>query len=124
VRLAAALLEDIELQRSKASEVVLKASRLARLVGHDDLKEFLAMEREGYTDGRSRWVAKAGRNDDLKDDRWYPASISKIEALREGAVSAIDALRGRGNYSGEWAQTAARNHDGKISGRAATVGTL
>jgi len=64
LRLAEALLEDIELQRLKASEVVLKASRLARLVGHDDLQEFLAMEREGYTDSRSRWVAKPGSTDD------------------------------------------------------------
>lgn len=124
LRLAEALQEDIELQRLKASEVVLKASRLARLVGHDDLQEFLAMEREGYTDSRSRWVSKAGRKDDRKEDHWYPASISKIEAVREGAVSAIEALRGGGNYSGEWAQTAARTHDDKISGHAATVGTL
>jgi hypothetical protein len=48
-------LTDIELKRLKASEVVLKASRLARLVGHTELTEFLGFERNGYpTEGSAR----------------------------------------------------------------------
>lgn len=124
LRLAEALLEDIELQRLKASEVVLKASRLARLVGHDDLQEFLALERDGYTDAKSRWVRKAGRYSNKGDDSYYPIPITKIEALREGAKQAIEALRGGGNYSGEWASIAGREHDKKIGGHAEVLGTL
>ena len=124
LRLAEALLEDIELQRLKASEVVLKASRLARLVGHDDLQEFLSLERDGYPDARSRWVKRAGRVSDLKKDTYYPVPITKVEALRIGAVRAIEALRGGGNYSGEWASIAGREHDKKISSHADTIGTL
>ncbi|MGV9668947.1 AbiTii domain-containing protein [Nocardia niigatensis] len=48
LRLASELLEHIELQRLKASEIVLKASRVARLVDHDELSTFLRYEREGY----------------------------------------------------------------------------
>jgi len=52
------VLTDIELERLKASEVVLKASRVARLVGHADLETFLGYERNGYpTDGTSTvWI--------------------------------------------------------------------
>lgn len=124
LRLAEALLEDVELQRLKASEVVLKASRLARLVGHEDLQEFLALERDGYPDATSRWVKKAGRLSDLKDDTYYPAPITKIEALRNSSAQAIEALSGGGNYSGNYALVAGREHDKKISNHAASLGTL
>ncbi len=54
LRVAEEVLTDIELERLKASEVVLKASRVARLVGHADLETFLGYERNGYpTDGTS-----------------------------------------------------------------------
>ena len=60
LRIADELLADIELQRLKASEIVLKASRVARLVGHEELIEFLGFERNGYpTDGSARkWIEK------------------------------------------------------------------
>lgn len=63
LRVAEELLTDIELERLKASEIVLKASRLARLVGHEDLTTFLGYERNGYpTDGTARdWIGRAGR---------------------------------------------------------------
>ena len=52
LRVAEDLLTDIELKRLKASEIALKASRVARLVGHEGLIEFLGYERNGYpTDG-------------------------------------------------------------------------
>jgi hypothetical protein len=44
LRVAEELLADIELQRLMASEVVAKASRVARLVGHEELIEFLGHE--------------------------------------------------------------------------------
>ncbi|MFJ4917689.1 hypothetical protein [Streptomyces sp. NPDC088726] len=106
---------DIELKRLKASEVVLKASRLARLVGHTELTEFLGFERNGYpTDGSARaWVGRAGRWAD-KEEKFYTSSIAKMEANAESNQRAIDALQGGGNYSGEMALIASSNHDGRI----------
>jgi len=124
--LASALLEDVELKRIKASEIVLKASRLARLVGHDDLCEFLSFEREGYpTDGSAgRWVTRAGRWSDSAKTKLYAVSVAEIEALMTSSSQAIEALRGGGNYSGEWASIAGREHDQRITGKAETVGVL
>jgi len=119
------VLTDIELERLKASEVVLKASRVARLVGHADLETFLGYERNGYpTDGTSTvWIGRAGRWSG-EDDKFYPGSISKIEAILDAANQAVTALQGGGNYSGDLASIASREHDNKITGHARTAGTM
>lgn len=112
--LAEELLADIELRRLKAGDVVHKASRLARLVGHDELQTFLRYEREGYPSSayNDPWVERAGRKG--AEGEWWSAPLSHIEAAIESSESAITALRGGGNYSGEFASVAAREHDHKI----------
>lgn len=124
LRLAEELLTDVELERLKASEIVLKASRLARLMGHEDLTTFLSYERNGYpTDGTaSHWVGRAGRGSDAGE--LYPASISKIEALLTAASQAVTAMQGGGNYSGEYAYIASSNHDSSIAGHARVAGDM
>ncbi|WP_461296384.1 AbiTii domain-containing protein [Streptomyces harbinensis] len=116
---------DIELKRLKASEVILKASRLARLVGHTELAEFLGFERNGYpTDGSAEhWIGRAGRWADIEKKTFYTSSIAKVEARVESAQQAVDAMRGGGNYSGEYALLASRNHDERILQSSTVVGT-
>lgn len=125
VRVAEELLSDIEMQRLKASEVVLKASRVARLVGHDDLMEFLGYERNGYPlDGSARkWIGRAGRWSD-KEGKFYPKSIAKIEANLDSAHKSVAAMQGGGNYSGDYAFVASRDHDERISTHANLAGIL
>ncbi|MGW3097833.1 AbiTii domain-containing protein [Streptomyces sp. NPDC001102] len=116
IRIADELLADIELKRLKASEVVLKASRVARLVGHAELMELLAFERNGYpTDGSaSEWIGRAGRWADVEKGTFYSQSIAKVEAETTSSQQAIDAMRGGGNYSGDVALLASRDHDTRI----------
>lgn len=127
LRLAEALLEDVELQRLNASEVVLKASRLARLVGHEDLQEFLTLERNGYAgNGWGKWAEVAGRRvaakeGDESSPRYSIASIAEIESSVVSSRQAIDALRGGGNYSGDMAFISSRDHDGRIAAHAAAA---
>ncbi|MBF6174396.1 AbiTii domain-containing protein [Nocardia blacklockiae] len=118
LRLAADLLEDIELQRLKVSEIVLKASRVARLVDHDQLLLFLRYERKGYPlDGSANdWISRADRWTDKNDYKLNPSPITRLEATLEGGRQALDALKSGGNYSGEYASIAAREHDAKIIG--------
>lgn len=124
--MAEELLADIELQRLKASEVVLKANRLARLVGHGDLLAFLALERTGYSgDGADDdWISRAGRWKDRDNRMFFPGPLAMIEAHLEAAKVALQTLSGGGNYSGEWASIAGREHDEKINAKATTVGIL
>lgn len=120
LRIAEEVLADIELKRLKASEVVLKASRLARLAGHDELTEFLACERNGYTGSEAKWIKRAGRS--AAEGKYYNASIAKVEANLEAAHEAINAMRGGGNYSGDYITVASRQHDDRIASQASTVG--
>lgn len=123
LRVADELLADIELQRLKASEIVLKASRLARLAGHDGLIEFTSYERSGYpTDGSATyWIGRAGRW--AEDEKFYTASIAKIEASLSASTDSIQAMRGGGNYSGDYVAIAAREHDQRIGQAALSVST-
>ncbi|MFE1500573.1 hypothetical protein ACFW89_36610, partial [Streptomyces albidoflavus] len=91
IRVADELLADIELKRLKASEIVLKASRLARLVGHTELTEFLGLERNGYGTDRSTdaWISRAGRSADKEKGTRYTLSIRNVEAQGEANHQAI-----------------------------------
>ena len=62
LRVAAKLLPDIELKRMKAREIVLKASRVAHLVGRDEVSELLAAERDGYRKSEAKWIKRADRS--------------------------------------------------------------
>ena len=48
LELAKELLDDIELSRTSAESLILKASRLARLVGSDEIRKWLNLEMTGY----------------------------------------------------------------------------
>lgn len=125
IRVADELLADIELKRLKASEVVLKASRLARLVGHTELTEFLGFERSGYpTDGSARkWIERAGRWANKEKTSFHSGSIAKVEAHVGSAQQAVDAMRGGGNYSGDNVLLASRRHDERIVEASGIFGT-
>jgi hypothetical protein len=126
LRVAEELLADIELERLKASEIVLKASRLARLVGQDDLMEFVGYERNGYpTDGSAnRWIDRSGRWSSSEKGKFYSVSISKVEALLASSQQAVEALRGGGNFSGDFIIPASRLHDDRIDSHATSAATL
>lgn len=125
LRVAEELLADIELQRLKASEVVAKASRVARLVGHAELLEFLRLERSGYPpDGTaSEWIDRSGRWSSREENKFYPMSIAKVEAQITAAQQAVEALQGGGNYSGDYVVVASRQHDDRIGSHAKAAAT-
>lgn len=123
IRVAEELLADIELERLNASEIVLKGSRVARLAGHDDLRTFLGYERNGYpTNGSARpWIGRAGRW--AENNKFYSVSIAKVEANMNSAQEALQAMRGGGNFSGEFIVPASRMHDERIISYASVLGT-
>lgn len=105
LRVSEELLTDIETNRIKASDVILKASRLARLSDNEELSEFLGFERSGYTgeESAARWAILAGRESEEEEGKYFFAPLVKIESRMEAARSALSTLQGGGNYSGEWA---------------------
>ncbi|MGB8405948.1 MAG: hypothetical protein WCE30_17955 [Mycobacterium sp.] len=124
LRVAEELLTDVELKRLKASEIALKANRVARLVGHKALTEFLGYERSGYPlDGSANeWIGRAGRWSPDVEGNFFPDSIAKVEANLAGAHQALEALQGGGNYSGDYALVASTRHDNTITSAMKVVG--
>ena len=124
LRVAEELLADVELSRLSASEVVLKAGRVARLVGHDDLQTFCELERNGYgkSSNEAEWIARSGRASDTDEGKYFPQSIAKVEASLASAEKALATLAGGGNYSGDYASVAGREHDAKINSQARIIG--
>lgn len=120
LKIAADLLEDIELHRLNAPEVVLKATRVARLTNQDELLEFLDLERSGYASDPVNWywVKRTGRESKDKEGHYYPHSVIEVEAQLESARSSIQALSSGGNYSGDYIAIAAREHDDRIAAQA------
>lgn len=123
LRVAQALLEDIELGRLEAPEIVLKANQLARLVGHTDLLTFLGLERNGYTGDASqvRWIDKSGRH--APEGKYYSVSIAKVQANAHSAEEALKTLAGGGNFSGEYALLSSREHLARVASYTSAIGT-
>jgi hypothetical protein len=71
LQLAEELLADIELSRLQPSQVLLKASRLARLLSDDSAREWLDFELNGYpASGRAdSWLKRMGRFDSQDGQR-------------------------------------------------------
>jgi AbiTii len=77
LELAKELLDDIELSRCNAEQLVLKTTRLARYVGSDEIKQWLSYEMSGYNDTEPlslRYMSITGRWIDQKKNSglWGP----------------------------------------------------
>lgn len=84
LQLARELLDDIELSRTSAESLILKASRLARWVGSDETRYWLKLEMGGYnsTDEVSlRYMGITGRWTDFEKKLGYWGPLAQQEAL-------------------------------------------
>lgn len=99
LKLAEELLEDVELERLKPTSIVLKASRLARLMDDVDSSLWLGYEVSGYPNNgngkglsRQEWAAavKSGRTYEVMQDgkSKQVANAQTITELRADAESA------------------------------------
>lgn len=83
VVLAKELLDDIELSRLTAEALLLKATRLARLTGSDEEREWLSYEMFAYrndTKVARKYLALTGRWIDEKSGTAYWGPLAQQEA--------------------------------------------
>ncbi|HXC52967.1 MAG TPA: hypothetical protein VN634_18925 [Candidatus Limnocylindrales bacterium] len=128
LQLARELLDDIELSRTSAESLILKASRLARWVGNNEIRQWLQLEMGGYNGSdpvslkymslTHRWV-----NYENKTGYWGPlaqqeASIlaekAKLASMRTPDSSSQFAIAAIGNVTR--AMTESANLIGRLSG--------
>lgn len=95
LELSKELLDDIELSRLPEEKILLKACRLARLVGNGEVEKWLGWELHGYDqDGAaSNYASWTGRltNKEMSRGYWKPfASISSDVSVNELHLKQID----------------------------------
>lgn len=108
LELAKELLDDIELSRTSAESLILKASRLARWVGSEEVRYWLKLEMGGYNGSNEisiKYMGITGRwlNKEKQTGYWGP--LAQQEAAIEAEKAKLAALR-TPDSSGEWASVA------------------
>lgn len=122
--LAEDLLKDVELASLKTQQLVLKAGRLARLIGDEEARIWITWELEGYpnTPAAFERMKRMGRVE-AAGEKGYFVPLAELSALASGQEQRITASTGM-SFAGEWASIAAREHHQTIGRAAATVGTM
>jgi hypothetical protein len=90
------LLDDLELGRSSGERLILKASRLARIVGADEIKEWLRFELGGFNSGNDislKYMGLTGRWTKKAENKGYWIPLAQIEALIEAEKSKLSVMR-------------------------------
>lgn len=111
LELAKELLDDIELSRTSAKSLILKASRLARWVGSEEIRYWLKLEMGGYNGSNEislKYMGITGRwlNREKQTGYWGP--LAQQEAAIEAEKAKLASLR-TPDSSGEWASVAIGN---------------
>ncbi len=95
--LACELLDDLELSRLGPEALLLKATRLARLMDAPDIKEWLDFELRGYQNAAGaayeRWVEATGRLTDRAKQIGYLHSLAGINAWIQAMEAELRSLR-------------------------------
>ena len=113
--LAEQLLEDVELTRLPIDQLVLKATRLARLIEDEAALVWLGFETRGVPgseDGK-RHMSRTGRWKDREKGEGYWSPAGAIQAMIDSGGQAVGALK-VDSVGGEWASIALREQRGAI----------
>jgi AbiTii-like protein len=126
LELARELLDDIELSRTSAESLVLKASRLARWVGSDEIRYWLRLEMSGYNSSDEislKYMSITGRWINREKNLGYWGPLAQQEAAIAAEQAKLAALR-TPDSSGEWASVAIANVTNAMTQTANNISTL
>ncbi|KXV75546.1 AbiTii domain-containing protein, partial [Acetobacter cerevisiae] len=114
LELSKELLGDIELDRLSADKLLLKATRLARLVGSDEIQTWLTFEVHGYSSSNPvslKYMGLTGRWIDYKEGKGHWGSLGQHAVSIETAKARIEATSMAGSVSNAgYLNTLSRNH--------------
>jgi len=108
LELAKDLLDDIELSRLSAENLLLKASRLARLVGSEEIRQWISYEMSGYNSTEPLsidYARKTGRLINLEKGTGYWGPLAQQEAAIEASKTQLTSMK-TPDTSGDYANIA------------------
>ena len=126
LELAKELLDDIELSRLSAESLLLKASRLARWVGSDEIKYWINLEMQGYNSSSEislKYMGITGRWTDREEGRGYWGPLAQQEAALEAQNIKLRSLT-TPDTSGDWALRVMKMHQDSMSSTTKYISAL
>lgn len=126
LQLARELLDDIELSRTSPESLILKASRLARWVGSDEVRDWLKLEMSGYntTNPTSlKYMGLTGRWTDYEKKLGYWGPLAQQEATIEAERAKLASLR-TPDSSSDYAAIAIGNVTSAMTASASMISRL
>lgn len=90
------LLDDLELGRSSVEKIILKSSRLARIVGAEEIKEWLRFELGGFysnNDISLKYMTLTGRWIKRDENKGYWIPLAQIEETIEASKTQLSVMR-------------------------------
>jgi hypothetical protein len=104
LQLSEELLDDIELNRLSADKLIMKANRLARLSGTEEIRQWLSFELQGYNGSSAvslKYMTLTGRWADYEKRTGYWGPLAMQESTIETAKAQIEATKIT-SIGGEW----------------------
>lgn len=126
LELAKELLDDIELSRLPAESLLLKASRLARWVGSDEIKYWINLEMKGYNGSNEislKYMGVTGRWTNREEKKGYWGPLAQHEAALEAQNIKLRSLS-TPDTSGDWALRVMHMHQEQMATTTNYISTL
>jgi hypothetical protein len=126
LELAKELLDDIELSKLSAESLLLKASRLARWVGSDEIKYWINLEMKGYNSSNDislKYMGITGRWTDREEGKGYWGPLAQHEAALEAQNIKLKSLS-TPDTSGDWAFRVMQMHQQQMASTTNYISTL
>lgn len=104
LELAKELLDDIELNRIGIEPLLLKASRLARWTGSEEIKHWIELELKGYSfddDTSVKFFDITGRWENKEERSAYVAPLAQIISMIDTEQAKLDTMT-TPDTSGDW----------------------
>jgi AbiTii-like protein len=126
LELAKELLDDIELSRLSAESLLLKASRLARWVGSDEIKYWINLEMKGYNSSNEtslKYMGITGRWVNREEQKGYWGPLAQHEAALEAQNIKLRSMS-TPDTSGDWAFRVMQMHQEQMASTTSYISTL
>lgn len=126
LELAKELLDDIELTRVAVEPLLLKASRLARWTGSDEIKRWIELELRGYSalgDTDLKFIDTSGRWIDKKEGKLYSVPLAQIAILIDTENIKLKSMS-TPDTSGDWAFRVMQMYENNLKDSTANITKL
>jgi hypothetical protein len=126
LELAKELLDDIELSRLSAESLLLKASRLARWVGSDEIKYWINLEMQGYNSSNKislKYMDITGRWTNREEQKGLWGPLAQLEAALETQNIKLRSMS-TPDTSGDWAFRVMQMYQQQMESATGFISTL